>query len=92
MGSFLTSNGLNPLHYAFHLGFHNVVNYFTVRCSGAILDLEDPKHDTLLMKYLAAINLPFNLKMASRLIARGADVNYRNGPPFGRTALHQALL
>lgn len=32
------------------------------------------------------------MKMAGRLIARGANINYQNSSPFGRTALHMALM
>jgi len=30
--------------------------------------------------------------MATRLLSRGADINYRTAPPYGRTALHRAIM
>ena len=83
---------MNPLHFALSLELYDVLNYLTIRCTGHILDQEDPQHLTLLMKCLAASNNPANLSLANRLLTRGADLNYRNNAPYGRTALHQAIL
>jgi ankyrin repeat protein len=44
------------------------------------------------MKYLTMVNYPDSFKMAATLIQRGADINYQNAAPFGRTALHVAIM
>ena len=86
-----TSTGLNPFHYAYALGNHEIINQLTIRCVGSQLDCEDPQNLTLLSKYVTERNLPQNFTMATRLLSRGADINYRSSAPYGRTALHRAL-
>ena len=80
------SQGLNLIHYAYKLGFNDVVNYLSLR-SKKLLNSEDPHHLTLLMKYIV-LNKDF--MFANRMISRGADINYRTSDK-GLTVLHFAL-
>lgn len=66
--------------YAANKGYNEIVNYLTLRTKD--LNEEDNDSLTLLMIYL----FKKDLKMASKLITRGANVNYVNRN--GRTALH----
>jgi ankyrin repeat protein len=64
-------------------GCNEIVNYLTLRTKD--LNEEDAHSLTILMHYL----FKGNLKMASKLIVRGADVNYCN--KNGNTALHLCI-
>lgn len=66
--------------YAADKGYNEIVNYLTLRTKD--LNEEDNDSLTLLMIYL----FKGDVKMASKLIVRGASVNYVNRN--GNTALH----
>lgn len=66
------SEGRTPLMYAASKGYNEIVNYLTLRTKD--LNEEDNDSLTLLMIYL----FKRDLKMASKLIVRGASVNYVN--------------
>ena len=39
--SYLTQTKLNPLHFAFSLGHHDVVDYLSIRCGQEVINEED---------------------------------------------------
>lgn len=61
-------------------GYDEIVNYLTLRTKD--LNEEDANSMTILMQYL----FKKDFKTASKLIVRGADINYVNRN--GNTALH----
>jgi len=71
---------MTPLIFASSKGYPDIVNYLTLRTKD--LNEEDANSLTILIQYL--FNKDF--KMCSKLIVRGADVNYVNRN--GNTALH----
>ena len=74
------SNGETPLMYSAESNFKKMVEYLSVRTSN--LNEEDKQGMTILMYQV----LQKNYKVASRLIRRGASLDYVNC--FGHTALH----
>jgi len=66
--------------FASSKGYDDIVNYLTLRTKD--LNEEDANSLTILMQYL----FKQDLKMCSKLIVRGANVNYVNRN--GNTALH----
>lgn len=77
------SEGRTPLMYASSKGYNEIVNYLTLRTKD--LNEEDNNSLTILMHYL----FKNEFKMASKLIVRGANVNYVNRN--GHTALHLCI-
>ena len=75
--------GRTPLMYASSKGYNEIVTYLTVRTKD--LNEEDNNSLTVLMHYL----FKNDFKMASKLIVRGANVNYVNRN--GNTALHLCI-
>ena len=71
---------MTPLMFASSKGYNDIVNYLTLRTKD--LNEEDNNSLTILMQYL----FKKDLKMCSKLIVRGANVNYVNRN--GNTALH----
>ena len=71
---------MTPLMFASSKGYNEIVNYLTLRTKD--LNEEDANSMTILMHYL----FKQDLKMCSKLIVRGANVNYANRN--GNTALH----
>lgn len=74
------SQGRTPMMYAAAKDHNEIVNYLTLRTKD--LNEEDNDSLTILMIYL----FKGDIKMASKLIVRGANVNYANRN--GNTALH----
>lgn len=64
-------------------GYESIVNYLTLRAKN--LNVEDKEGHTLLMLYLNR----GKMSVVSKLIIRGADINYQN--TRGRSALHMAV-
>jgi ankyrin repeat protein len=77
------SKGRTPLMYASAKGYNEIVNYLTLRTKD--LNEEDANSLTILIHYL----FKNDFRMASKLIVRGADVNYVNRN--GNTALHLCI-
>ena len=77
------SEGRTPLMLASAKGCNEIVNYLTLRTKD--LNEEDAHSLTILMHYL----FKGNTKMASKLIVRGASVDYCN--KNGNTALHLCI-
>jgi ankyrin repeat protein len=71
---------MTPLMFASSKGYDEIVNYLTLRTKD--LNEEDSNSLTILMQYL----FKKDFKMSSKLIVRGASVNYVNRN--GNTALH----
>ncbi|TNV86532.1 hypothetical protein FGO68_gene15003 [Halteria grandinella] len=92
LASMVTSQGLNPLHFAYQMACHDCVSLLSTRCQINLLDSEDPQHETLIMKYLTNVKFPGAFKLVDKLIQQGANVNYQNSPPNGKTALHICLM
>ena len=74
------SIGMTPLMFAAEQNYHIIVNYLSLRTRD--LNEEDSNSITILVHQLFSKNLP----MASRLIVRGAKIDYVNRN--GNTALH----
>lgn len=74
------SKGRTPLIFASLKGYNEIVNFLTIR-SKEDLNEEDSNKMTILMIYL----FKSNFKMASKLIRRGANIDYCN--ENGNTAL-----
>jgi ankyrin repeat protein len=77
------SKSRTPLMYASAKGYNEIVNYLTLRTKD--LNEEDANSLTILIHYL----FKNDFRMASKLIVRGADVNYVNRN--GNTALHLCI-
>jgi ankyrin repeat protein len=73
------SVGMTPLMFAAEKNFHDIVNYLSLRTRD--LNEEDSNSITILVHQLKQKNL----KMASRLMVRGAKIDYVN--KNGETAL-----
>ena len=71
---------MTPLIYAAHRQLNQIVNHLTIRSKN--LDEEGADTLTILIHYL----LNKNFKMASKIIARGANIDHVNSN--GKTALH----
>jgi uncharacterized protein len=69
--------------YASTKGYNEIINYLTLRSND--LDQEDSNGVTILMNYL----FKKDLKMCSKLLTRGANINYAN--KAGCTALHACI-
>lgn len=74
------SVGMTPLMFAAEQNYQSIVNYLSLRTSD--LNEEDANSITILVHHLFSNNL----KMASRLMVRGAKIDYVN--KNGLTALH----
>lgn len=71
---------MTPLMFASSKGYNEIVNYLTLRTKD--LNEEDANSLTILMQYL----FKNDFKMATRLIVRGAKIDYVNSN--GNTAIH----
>lgn len=78
------SSGLTPLMYAAKKKKLEVVDKLTLRNNN--LNEEDSNRNTILIQRL----IEDDVKMARKLIVRGADINYVNSN--GMTALHICVL
>ena len=72
--------GLSALMFAAEQNLKNMVNYLSLRTKN--LNIEDSRGKTIVMHMI----LQHNYKMVSRLLYRGARIDYVN--KFGKTALH----
>ena len=75
--------GFTPLMFASMYGFDHITNYLSVRSKN--LDCENKDGLNVLSLYV----LRGNLKFASKILIRGADINYKN--KFGKTLLYLAI-
>ena len=69
---YIDSKGHNPMVYAAAIRNFEAVNYFSIR--GFSLDTEDRVGYSILTIVLIA----GNFELASKLLKRGADINYQN--------------
>jgi ankyrin repeat protein len=76
-------DGYSPLTYAAKYNIDDITSYLSLRSKR--LDDEDPEKLTAFTRYL----LLNKFDMATKLIARGADINYTNRD--GKTALIIAI-
>ena len=77
------SHGISALMYAAEKNNNQIVNFLSLRTKN--VNQEDTRGNTLLMHMIELKNF----KMASRLIHRGAKLDYVN--KFGKTVLHMQV-